>query len=418
MMSIRQLARAQPTALKTFSRAMGIKVSDSVTLPNEKTDQHNHLSSVFDKRPDLVEGAVDMVTNDYIGLAMHPKINEASAQAVLETGGVSWNRTATMPRMPGSPILRMQDQMAKWLGSGATIFMKSGNDANIGLLDLVLSYQPFTCYRDSMTSHPVNMATRFSGVKEVVFRHNDVDHLRQLMKEHGQGIIVTESINGYLGTVAPLEDIVSIAKTTQSGVYVEESHAFGVYGESGQGLVHQLGLAPDVHMRCGDFGNAFGSMGGICAMNKPMADMYHFSATMSIFSREAEDYEALRMMAALDVIPEEKGRIAEVFEKSDHFRNALKDIGFHVPSVSVSTPIIPIVTGNEDTTISVYKTLKDANIFCHPYIPPLTSRNNCFLRFTVTHKVSKDDINKAIEVLKGVYTTHNAEDWPKIENLF
>lgn len=404
--------------LQTFTRAMGVKVSEAVTLPDAKTNALKRLSSIFDQRPDLTPGAANFTSLDYLGLAMHPQINEDSAKAVIETGGVSWNRTATMPRNDSSPIYTIQRTLAEWLGSEATIYMKSGVDANIGLLDLSLSYQSFPCYRDSMINHPMSMAIRFSGVKEIIYKHNDMDHLSKLMQQHGPGIIVTESVNGYLGTIAPLKDIVALAKRSDSGVYVEESHAFGMYGEAGQGLVHHLGLAPDVHMRCGDFGFAYGSMGGICAMNKAMADMFHFSATMSIFSREAEDYEALRMLSAVKVQPQEKDRVKAVFEKSDYFRNALKDIGYPVPEVPMSSQIVTLVTGSEENTLNMYSKLKEHGVFAHPFIPPIGPNNHSFLRFSVNHHLSKECIDKAIDAMKQIYPDSNANRWPSINDIF
>jgi 8-amino-7-oxononanoate synthase len=331
---------------------------------------------------------IDLVSNDYLGLAAHPYLTETMRAIVAGLPAGSG----------GSRLLRghheifesIEAQLASFTGTESALLYGSGYAANIGLLQAIVSPD------DLILSDERNHASLIDGIRLTkaateIYPHQDLGALESALRKprKGRAIVVTESVFSMDGDLTPLGDVCDIAERTGAVVIVDEAHATGMYGSRGSGRVEELGLRERVVATVHTGGKALGSGGAWVAGSRALRDVMVNRARSFIFSTAPLPVLAAALNAGLELVAREPDRRREVHRKSSLFRRALNDAG--VPCGGESM-IVPIIVGANDAATAVQGALADAGFDVRAIRPPSVAPGTARLRVTIRYPVSDDDL--------------------------
>ena len=342
---------------------------------------------------------IDLVSNDYLGLAEHPYLVERMRAALLQLPAGSGG--SRLLRGHHQAFADVEERLAAFSGAQTALLFGSGYAANIGLLQSIVGPE------DLLVSDERNHASLIDGIrltkaKTAIYPHQDIDALSAALKAPrtgtGRAIVMTESVFSMDGDLTPLVDIVSIAEEQGAVVIVDEAHATGLYGARGSGRVEELGLRGRVLATMHTGGKALGSGGAWIAGSAALRDVLVNRARSFIFSTAPLPVLAAALDAALDLLEREPRRRSEVHRKSALLRRALSEAG--VPAGGQS-PIVPVIAGSNEAAMALQSGLFAAGFDVRAIRPPTVAPGSARLRVTVRYPVADDDFRRfALEVAR------------------
>lgn len=340
---------------------------------------------------------IDLVSNDYLGLAEHSYLLERMRAALLRVPAGSGG--SRLLRGHHQPFAEVEERLAAFSGSQAALLFGSGYAANIGLLQAIVGPE------DLLVSDERNHASLIDGIrltkaKTAIYPHQDLDALSGVLKTPGTGraIVITESVFSMDGDLTPLAAVVSMAEEHGAVVVVDEAHATGLYGARGSGRVEELGLRGRVLATMHTGGKALGSGGAWIAGSTALRDVLVNRARSFIFSTAPLPVLAAALDAALDLVEREPNRRSEVHRKSALLRQALLEAGVRVGGQS---PIVPVIAGSNEAALALQSGLFAAGFDVRAIRPPTVAPGSARLRVTVRYPVGDDDLRRfALEVAR------------------
>lgn len=344
-----------------------------------------------------------LCSNNYLGLAAHPEVTEAAARASRDLGAGSVSSRLISGHMTAHADL--EERLAAWKGVEAALLFSTGYHANVGVISSVVGAG------DVVVSDELNHASiidgcRLSRARVAVYRHNDVDSLRETLAACADArriLVVTESVFSMDGDLAPLAAIADAAEECGAWLMVDEAHAAGVFGPAGAGLVAELGLTPRVHIHMGTLGKALGSFGAYVAGSRPLIDHLINRARSFIFTTGLPPSAAAAARAALDVIAREPGRAAGLLERARTLGDTLRRAGLDVPNVD--SQILPVLVGDARRAVEAAERLLERGYYVAAIRPPTVAPGTSRLRLSLmaTHDAEHIDgvARELIDILGG-----------------
>ncbi|MDW8001500.1 MAG: 8-amino-7-oxononanoate synthase [Deltaproteobacteria bacterium] len=341
---------------------------------------------------------LNLCSNSYLSLHVHPVVLQAAKDALLEYGAGSCSSRS----LSGSvDILRIFERdFADFKGYKKCLVFSCGYMANMGIIPTITTEKD-TIFTDELNHSSLIYAVRLSKAKKVIYRHRDVNHLEDLIKKElkrdGKGFIVTESIFSMDGDIAPLKEILALKERYGLYTIVDDAHGTGVFGEDGSGVEEALGIkgSADIHMAT--LGKALGSFGGAVfsdpytirlLINRAKTFMYTTALPPSIVAAAHK---------ALNLIRGDKELVRQLWENVNYVRDRLTSLGFNLKE-SVG-PIIPIIVGDDRTTVKLQRMLMSKGLFIQAIRPPTVPPNTSRLRFTVVRAFTKTELDYIIDTL-------------------
>jgi 8-amino-7-oxononanoate synthase len=347
----------------------------------------------------LPPAGLDFSSNDYLGLARDPRLEEAMVQAIRRDGvGSTGSRLLRGDREAFDDVER---RFAGFKQTGRALYFSSGYLANLAILT-TLPERGDVIYSDERNHASLIDGIRLSRAGRVVFRHNDLESLSDALKRHpaeGQAFVVTESVFSMDGDVPPLAEYAALCRAAGATLVVDEAHAIGVYGARGSGLIESCGIDRGFCISVNTAGKALGVSGAFVA-GPPWAIEYLIQrARPFIFSTAPPPSLAAALSASLDIVAHEPDRRERLLCRSAYLRDALRAAGVDVPDGF--TQIIPIVLGDNDRALVVAAGLQsrgfDVRAIRPPSVPPGTSR----LRISVNAGLSEETLDAFVDVLSA-----------------
>ncbi|MFC1566517.1 8-amino-7-oxononanoate synthase [bacterium] len=339
----------------------------------------------------------DFSSNDYLGLATHPKIIQASSYAAQNIGtGARASRL-----LSGSLELhhKLEEKAAEFKQKPAALIFNSGYQANVGIISAIFNKED-VIFADKLCHASIIDGIKLSGSKLFRYRHNDSEHLEILLKKerakYKEALIITESVFSMDGDIAPLTDIAFLKNKYNAFFIVDEAHATGIYGKNGSGIIEEQKLIDQVDIIIGTFGKALGSFGGYAACSKDIRDFLINSARSFIYSTALPPSTISANIASLDIIKTEPKLRQTLLENVSFFRSLLKNIPYETIGI---TQIVPIIIGQNKKTINLSSHLQDQGYWALPIRPPTVPENKARLRFSITTCHTKETLKKLTEVL-------------------
>ncbi|MBA3408776.1 MAG: 8-amino-7-oxononanoate synthase [Solirubrobacterales bacterium] len=346
---------------------------------------------VLDGKPVLL-----LCSNNYLGLADHPRVREAAADAALR-----WGAGAGASRLvSGNMTLhrRLEERLAAFKGTQSALLFGSGYLANVAVVP-ALARRGEIVFSDELNHASIIDGCRLSGAETFVYRHADVDHLAWgLRNADGRGaLIVTDGVFSMDGDVAPLEDIVELARHHDVRVMVDDAHGTGTQGPGGRGTVAAAGLEGEVDVTVGTLGKAFGSYGAFVACDGATARYLVNSARALIFSTGLPPAAAAAALAALDVVAEQPRRVERLADNAATLRSALAREGFDVSGSQ--TQIVPLIVGDAARALQICEAALERGVFAQAIRPPTVPEGTSRLRLAVMASHTRAELRDAARVI-------------------
>ena len=346
---------------------------------------------VLDGRPVLV-----LCSGNSLGLADHPRVREAAADAAMR-----WGVGAGAARMASGTMTlhrRLEERLASFLGSDAAVVFGSGSLANLGVIP-ALARKGEVVFHDELAHPSIADGCRLAGADAFAYRHCDPEHLAWgLAQADGRGaLIATDGVFGLDGDVAPLGEIVALARRYDVRVLVDEAQAVGAIGEGGRGAVAEAGLQDEVDVITGSLGKALGSYGGFACCDHVTARFLVNAARTLLHSTAPPPVAVAAAMAALSLLEEQPRRVEKLLDNADTLRDELAREGFEV--AGASTHIVPLLVGEAEPAARIVEHALEQGVFCEAAAPPATPDGAARLRLAVMASHTRAELRGAARVL-------------------
>ncbi|MEA2271362.1 MAG: 8-amino-7-oxononanoate synthase [Solirubrobacteraceae bacterium] len=346
---------------------------------------------VLDGKPVLL-----LCSNNYLGLADHPRVREAAADAAMRWGvGAGASRlvsgTMTIHR-------RLEERLAAFEGTESCLLFGSGYLANVGVVS-ALAREGEVVFSDELNHASIIDGCRLSRADTFVYRHCDMEHLEWgLQQAQGRGaLIVTDSVFSMDGDVAPLADIVHLGHRYDARVVVDEAHATGVLGPGGRGAVAEAGLEGEIDVVVGTLGKSLGAYGAYVCCDATMAQYLVNCARSLIFSTALPPPAVAGALAALDLLEANPQRVERLRANADAVREELAAEGLDVPESD--TQIIPIVVGDAGMAMTLCEAVLERGVFVQAIRPPTVPEGTSRLRIAVMASHRASELREAARVI-------------------
>jgi len=364
----------------------GHTVIDRVISPGEV---------VVNGRPTLMFGS-----NNYLGLTLHPDVTEAARRAVLEYGtGTTGSRTAN-----GTLALheRLEQEFVDWSGKRHAIIFSTGYQANLSLIgglcgagDVVLI--------DGDSHASIYDATRQTAAQVIGFRHNSANSLRKKLERLPPGrnrLVVVEGLYSIRGDVAPLREIVDVCRAHSAYIMVDEAHSLGTYGPTGLGCAEDQGVLDEIDFVVGTFSKSLAGIGGVCVSNHPELRALHFLARAYVFTASGSPSNVASVSAAIKVVRAHPELRDQLWANVRRLRQGLTELGYVIGDIE--SPIVPILTGDEDRTIALWQRLLSEGLYVNLIVPPGCPVDACVLRASCSAAHTSEQLTRALDILGRV----------------
>ncbi|CAD5126774.1 unnamed protein product [Dimorphilus gyrociliatus] len=367
---------------------------------------------------DSLKGDIDFSSCDYLSYSAHPYLNQIDGSSIVKHGRISFNRSSCYNRHPNSKVTKLEEVISEHAGGHKTIFVNSGTEANQVAFQVILQDRPeVPIYLDKYSHPTMDLGAKAIGrYNSLYFNHCDVDHLRELIRANGPGLVGVDSVYSAFGTMAPIEKIAQLCKETGCIFLVDESHSYGIYNEDGGGLVKQLGLEDDIPIRTFSTGKAMGAGGGAVVLNKVAGeyiDDIRKGSNMSIFTLAAQDCLAERLIETVKLVKTEKWRRDDLFDKIKYFKESCIELGYNGVLIRDDNTLIPtFIVGSLDLVLEMNDDFIKEQMFPAPDLYPSATEKNAAIRFAINHTLTYPQINRALNLLKLFRNKYKPETWP------
>ncbi|MBU3178500.1 8-amino-7-oxononanoate synthase [Clostridium estertheticum] len=338
-------------------------------------------------------------SNNYLGLCDDFRLKKAAIDAINKYGvGSGGSRLTT-----GSYDLhkQLEEKIASFKGTEASLVFNTGYMANVGIIS-ALCDGSWVIFSDKLNHASIIDGYRLSGAKLIRYKHcNMNDLLNKINKYKGSNnLIVTDGVFSMDGDIAPLPDIVKIAKKFNMMTMVDDAHATGILGKNGSGTASYFGLDNEIDIIMGTLSKAVASEGGYVAGKKDLINYLINSARSFIYSTALSPSTIAVSIKALEIIEKDEERRVKLLKTSNWFQNQLKVAGFNV--MESKTPIIPILIGEVDKAVEFSKILLSQSVYVPAIRPPSVTRGTSRLRISLMATHSKEDLEEALVKIKEI----------------
>jgi 8-amino-7-oxononanoate synthase len=334
-------------------------------------------------------------SNSYLGLTNHPRVIEAAVEATRKYGtGCAGSRF-----LNGTIDLHLQleRELAAWVGKEDAMVYSTGFQVNLGVVSCVTGRDDYVIC-DEFDHASIVEGRRLSFSTPRKYRHADMASLeRELQRCRPDSIklIVTDGVFSMEGDIAPLTDIVRLARKYDANVMVDEAHGFGVLGPQGRGACHHLGVADGVDLIMGTFSKSFASIGGFIASDSDTINYLRHNSRSYIFSASLTPAATAAALASLHIMQDEPEHIERLWEVTRYALDGFRALGFEIGATE--TPIIPLYVRDMDKTFLVTRMLFDEGIFVNPVVPPACASGDTLIRFSLMATHTKRQVDYALE---------------------
>jgi len=346
----------------------------------------------------VVDGrkVLNLCSNNYLGFCNDPVLKEAAKRAIDEYGvgpGAVRTIAGTMKLH-----LELERKLAEFKGTEAVVSFQSGFCANLATIPALVGRED-VIFSDELNHASIIDGCRLSRAEIIRYAHCDVDDLKAKLQEHRhkfrRALIVTDGVFSMDGDIAPLPEIVKLAREYDAFVMVDDAHGEGVLGKGGRGITDHFGLHGEVDIEVGTLSKAFGVVGGYVAGSYELCEYLRQRGRPFLFSSAVTPADVAACIAAVDILLQSEDRVQRLWENACYFQNGLKSLGFDIGKTQ--TPITPVMLGEAPLAQEFSKRLFEEGIFAQAIGYPTVPRGAARIRVMISAVHTKEDLNFALE---------------------
>ena len=347
-------------------------------------------------------GEVIMLTsNNYLGLANHPVIVEAAEKAEQDWG----YGLASVRFICGTQKIHktLESKIAEFFGTEDAILYGSCWNANEGLFQTVMGEED-AIFSDELNHASIIDGVRLSKAKKLRYRNRDVGDLERLLEENREirhKLIVTDGVFSMEGSLAPLPEIVALARKYDATLVVDESHGTGVIGKTGRGTPEALGVYGEIDVYTSTLGKALGgSHGGFTTGPQPLVEYLRQKSRPYLFSNTLPPAVVVASIAAIDLLSGDHSLVTKLHDNTKYFREKVSALGLNVREGS--HPIVPIIIGDTAKAIAMSRALLDEGVYVSGFGFPVVPQGQARLRCQISAAHEREHLDRAIEAIGKV----------------
>ncbi len=346
----------------------------------------------------VVDGrrVLNLCSNNYLGFCNDPVLKEAAKRAIDEYGvgpGAVRTIAGTMKLH-----LELERKLAEFKGAEAVVSFQSGFCANLATIPALVGRDD-VIFSDELNHASIIDGCRLSRAEIIRYAHCDVDDLKAKLQEHRhkfrRALIVTDGVFSMDGDIAPLPEIVKLAREYDAFVMVDDAHGEGVLGKGGRGITDHFGLHSEVDIEVGTLSKAFGVVGGYVAGSYELCEYLRQRGRPFLFSSAVTPADVAACIAAVDILLQSEDRVQKLWENACYFQNGLKSLGFDIGKTQ--TPITPVMLGEAPLAQEFSKRLFEEGIFAQAIGYPTVPRGAARIRVMISAVHTKEDLDFALE---------------------
>jgi 8-amino-7-oxononanoate synthase len=339
-------------------------------------------------------------SNNYLGLTNDPRVKEAAVDAIRKYGsGCAGSRF-----LNGTLDLhvRLEERLAEFMRKDAAVVFATGFQVNLGAISCLVG-KGDTVYLDKQDHACIIDGARLSFGEICKFRHNDVADLRRQMKNDVDAkgrFIVVDGVFSMEGDVAPLPEILAVAREFDAGLMVDDAHGIGVLGPTGRGTAEYFGLEDEIDLVMGTFSKSMASVGGFIAGDAVVIDYIKHRARSMIFSAAPPPASVAAALATVEIMEREPERRERLWANTRFFAEGLRSLGFDTGDSS--TPVVPVVVGEDLAALRMVARLHEEGVFVNCVISPATPPGRALIRTSLMATHTREQLERALDALGRV----------------
>ena len=362
-----------------------IRTLQSPSAPHAKVDGKN---------------VIVLCSNNYLGLANHPKLKQAAIAATRKFGA----GTGSVRVIAGTMDLhvRLEKELAAYRGTESSITFQSGYATNLGTITCLVDERDLII-SDELNHGSIIDGCRLTKAERRVYKHKDMGDLEKQLQgteRFRRVLIITDGVFSMDGDIAPLKDIVNLAQEQNAVTYVDDAHGDGVLGENGRGITNHFHLEGKVDIDMGTFSKAFGCVGGYVVGSKDLCVYLQNKVRSYLLSGSHPPAVAGACIAALQLVQKQPSLVKKLWDNAGYFKKGLKDIG--LDTGNSETPITPVIVGEASKARELADDLFKLGVFVLPIVFPMVARDKARVRTIVTSAHTRKDLYTALRAFEKV----------------
>ena len=360
-----------------------IRTLQSPSAPHAKVDGKNVLV---------------LCSNNYLGLANHPKLKQAVIAATRKYGAGSGSVRVIAGTM--DIHLKLEKVLADYRRTESAITFQSGYATNAGTI-LALVDERDLIISDELNHGSIIDGCRMTKAERRVYKHKDMGDLEKQLQNTDRSrrvLIITDGVFSMDGDIAPLKDIVDLAAKYQAITYVDDAHGDGVLGENGRGITNHFHLEGKVDVDMGTFSKAFGCVGGYVVGSKYLCTYLQNKVRSYLLSGSQPPGVPGACIAAIQLVKKNPSLVKKLWDNTRYFKKALKDLGFDTGQSE--TPITPVMVGESGKAHKLADEMFNLGVFVLPIVFPMVGKDKARIRTIVTSAHTKKDLDQAADAFE------------------
>lgn len=351
----------------------------------------------------IVDGkdVLNFCSNNYLGLANHPRILQAARDA-MEKYGVG---PAAVRSIAGTMALHVQldQRLAIFKGVEAALSLQSGFNANVATIPALVGNED-AIFSDELNHASIIDGCRLSRAPIIRVAHADPDDLERLLKseraKYRRALVITDGVFSMDGDIAPLDKLYEVTRNYDALLMVDDAHGEGVMGRGGRGIVDHFGLHGKVDVEIGTLSKAFGVVGGVVAGNRLVVEWLRQRGRPFLFSSAMTVPDVAACLAAIDLLEESTELVDRLWENTRYFKGQMKALGFDT-GASV-TPITPVMLGEAKLAQDFSRSLFEQGVFAMAIGYPTVPQGKARIRVMISAAHSRADLDEGLEIFAAV----------------
>jgi len=351
----------------------------------------------------VVDGkrALNFCSNNYLGLANHPRLVQAAREAG-EKYGVGPGAVRTIAGTMDLHI-KLEERMAAFKGVKAAITFQSGFNANLATIPALVG-KADAIFSDELNHASIIDGSRLSGAKIIRYNHCDPEDLRRVLEEnrasYPKALVVSDGVFSMDGDIAPLDKIYAVSEQYEAILMVDDAHGEGVLGRGGRGIVDHFGLHGKVDVEVGTMSKAFGVVGGVVAGDPLVVEWLRQRGRPFLFSSAMTVPDTAACLASLDLLEESTELVDKLWENTSYFKTEMQNLGFDTGNSE--TPITPVMLGEAPLAQQFSRELYENGVFAMSIGFPTVPRGKARIRVMISASHEKEDLDQGLEAFKKV----------------
>lgn len=384
--------------------------------PIGQWQQYSHGYFSFPKlegeiKPRMIFRGKEVLTwslNNYLGLANHPEVRKADAEAAAKYG-MAYPMGARMMSGQTTKHEELEQKLAKFVGKESAYLLNYGYQGMLSIIDTILNRNDVVVYDSEAHACIIDGLRLFPG-KRFVYQHNDMDSCRKMLqhatrtaeKTGGGILLITEGVFGMAGDLGNLKAIVDMKKEFNFRILVDDAHGFGTMGKTGAGTPEHFGVQDEIDLYFATFAKSMAGIGGFIASNEKVVRYLAYNMRSQIFAKSLPMpmvIGALKRLELLQTQPELKDNLWKVVNA---LQSGLKDMGFDIGKTE--SPVTPVYMkgGIPEAANMVFDLRENYGIFCSMVVYPVIPKGQILLRLIPTAVHTLDDVKETINAFAAV----------------